>query len=147
MLYLFLFVLCNRWCCTFYILIAPLVFADVYILRTTHCHQRQGILYQVHRNHDFLDIDLLLIRQLLNQWFPVVKLKSSFQRFLCHNNDLINCFGMCYKLKQICCNHKFEFSWFTIYHRIFEKKINTINLHSGTVAAYTIESLEFTTGF
>jgi hypothetical protein len=39
---------------------------------------------------DFLDRGLLLTRKLLNQWFLLVKLKSSLRRFYGHHRDLVD---------------------------------------------------------
>jgi hypothetical protein len=39
---------------------------------------------------EFLDKGLLLTRKLLNQWFLVVKLKSSFRKFYGRHHDLVD---------------------------------------------------------
>ena len=44
--------------------------------------------------HDFLDRGLLLTGKLLNQWFLVVKLKSSLRKFYCSHHDLVNRYGI-----------------------------------------------------
>ena len=41
-----------------------------------------------------LDRGLLLPRKLLNQGFPVVKLKSSLRKFYGRHDDLVNCYGV-----------------------------------------------------
>jgi hypothetical protein len=41
-------------------------------------------------NHDFLDRELLLTRKLLNQGFPVDKLKSSLRKFFGRQDNLVN---------------------------------------------------------
>ena len=45
-------------------------------------------------NHDSLDIRLLLTRQLLNQSFLLVKLKSSLQKFYGRHHDLVDRYGI-----------------------------------------------------
>ena len=42
---------------------------------------------------DFFDRGLLLTRKLLNQWFLLVKLKSSLRRFYCRHHDLVDRYG------------------------------------------------------
>jgi hypothetical protein len=44
--------------------------------------------------HDFLDRGLLLTRKLLNQWFLLVKLKSSLGMFYDRHHDLVNRYGI-----------------------------------------------------
>ena len=44
--------------------------------------------------HDFLDIELLLTRKPLNQWFLVVKLKSSTRKFYACHHGLVNRYGV-----------------------------------------------------
>jgi hypothetical protein len=43
----------------------------------------------------FLDIGLLLTMKLLNQWFLLVKLKSSLRKFYGRHHDLVDSFGTC----------------------------------------------------
>ena len=43
---------------------------------------------------DFLDRRLLLTSKLLNQWFLLVKLKSSLRRSYGHHHDLVNRYGI-----------------------------------------------------
>jgi hypothetical protein len=45
-------------------------------------------------NHDSLDIRLLLTRELLNQSFLLVKLKSSLQKFYGRHHDLVDRYGI-----------------------------------------------------
>ena len=44
---------------------------------------------------DFLDRGLLLTRKLLNQGFPLVKLKSSLRKFYGRHHDLVDRYGIC----------------------------------------------------
>jgi len=41
-------------------------------------------------DHDFIDRGLLLSRQLMNQRFLVVNLKSSLRKFCCRHHDLVS---------------------------------------------------------
>jgi hypothetical protein len=43
---------------------------------------------------DFLDRRLLLTRKLLNQWFLLVKLKSSLGTFYRRHHDMVDCYGI-----------------------------------------------------
>jgi hypothetical protein len=43
---------------------------------------------------DFLDRGLLLTRKLLNQWFLLVKLKSSLRKFYGRHHDLVDRYGI-----------------------------------------------------
>jgi hypothetical protein len=44
---------------------------------------------------NFLDRELLLTRKLLNQGFPLIKLKSSLRKFYSRHHDLVDRYGIC----------------------------------------------------
>jgi hypothetical protein len=71
---------------------------------------------------DFLDRGLLLTRKLLNQGFPLVKLKSSLRKFTVATMTwLIAMDYLCHKWPRICstCRKHFPIvSQFTTYHRV-----------------------------
>ena len=89
---------------------------------------------------DFLDRGLLLTRKLLNQWFLLVKLKSSPRKsYGRHHDDLVERYGISVKiLPRICSTCRKHFpvlSSFMTYHRVCNY-INTTGATSGAGTTY-----------
>jgi len=91
-----------------------------------------------------------ITRTLLNQEFPVVKLKSSLWKFYDRLHDLVNRYGISMsKITTVSCvfrNHKPILSQFMTYHPICNKS-NTAGTASGTGTAYPSGAPEFTLVF
>ena len=71
-------------------------------------------------SQDFLDRGLLLTRKLLNQWFLLVKFKSSLRKFYGRHHGLVDRL-LCHNWPPICstCRKHFPvFSSFMTYHRV-----------------------------
>ena len=84
---------------------------------------------------DFFDRGLLLTRKLLNQWFLLVKLKSSLRRFYCRHHDLVDRYG-----------HFPVLSSFITFHWICNQ-INSMGVTSGAGTANPSGALDFIPGF
>jgi hypothetical protein len=99
---------------------------------------------------DFLDRGFLLTRKLLNQWFLLVKLKSSLRKFYGRQHDLVDRYGISVTTDpRICSTCRKQFlvlSSFMTYHRVCSK-IYTMGATSGAGAAYPFGAPEFTPGF
>jgi hypothetical protein len=90
---------------------------------------------------DVLDRELLLTRQLLNQDFLVVMLKSSLRKFTVATMTWLSVTEYLYhkwpRMCSVCRNHNSVLSSFKIYHRVS----NYSNTKSGTCGAATTYSL------
>ena len=58
------------------------------------CHQWSINCVSCGSYQDFLDRGFLLTKKLLNQGFPLVKLKSSLRKYYGHLHDLVDCYGI-----------------------------------------------------
>jgi len=67
---------------------------------------------------DFLDRGLLLTRKLLNQWFLLVKLKSSLRKFYGRHHDLVDRYGISVSQMTTDMLHFPNLSSFTTYCRV-----------------------------
>jgi hypothetical protein len=87
---------------------------------------------------DFLDRALLLTRKLLNQWFQLVKLKSSLQKFYGRHHDLVNLWEhLCHKWPRICSGCRKQYPVLSSFMRVslMEQELLTLpeNLSSPPV--------------
>jgi len=93
----------------------------------------------------------IIIIELLNQGFPLVKLKSSLWKFYGRHHDLANRYGasvsqMTMDVCSICRKHFSVLSSFMTYHRVCNYS-NTMSATSGAGTAYLSEYLkEFSPG-
>ena len=67
---------------------------------------------------DFMHRELLLTRNLLNQGFLLVKLKSSFRKFYDRQHDLVDRYGISVSQMTTCRKYFPIFSSFMTYHRV-----------------------------
>ena len=97
--------------------------------------------------HNYLDRGLLLTRKILDQEFPVVKLKSSLRKFYGHRHGLrlTATEYMCHKWPRICSvcrNRILVLSPLMTFHRIYNKS-NTTGATCGARTAYPSGAPEF----
>ena len=94
----------------------------------------------------FLDRELLLTMQLLNQGFLLAKLMSSLRQFYGHHYDLVNHYGIYVSQMTTGMFHFLFLFSFMAYHRVCNRS-NTTGATSGAGTAHPSGAAKFNPGF